>query len=120
MSNNINQQQSPYELAEYLKQVFLKGQGAITQLAGNYNPSVEKFSGGYNTGTDIGVKQGTPISLPEGNWKVLDSYGKATGNGYIGNAQNSGYGNSVMVQNADTGQTYRFSHYDLKHNVFEI
>lgn len=82
----------------------------ITQSFGNYNPSTEVFSGGVNSGTDFGVAKGTPISLPKGNWNVLQSYAGDTRNGHIGDNTNSGYGNSVLVRNADTGETMRFSH----------
>jgi len=98
------------KLAEHLKQQFLQGQGITTQLAGNYNPSIERFSGGVNTGTDIGVPQGTPISLPKGNWQIGDVYNQAKGKGYVGNSENSGYGNSVVARNLDNNESYRFSH----------
>jgi len=102
--------QTPTQIAEYLKKQFLNGQGNVTQLVGNYNPNVERFSGGYNRGTDIGVPQGTPVTLPPGNWEIGDVYNQAKGKGYIGNRTNSGYGNSIVARNADTGETFRFSH----------
>ena len=61
-------------------------------------------------GIDIGVNEGTPVHLPQGNWKVESVYNNARGKGYIGNGENSGYGNSVLARNLDTGEAYRFSH----------
>lgn len=82
----------------------------VTQPYGNVNPSVEKFSrGGINTGVDIGVPKNTPVSLPKGQWKVVKAFNGAR-TGYVGDNENSGYGNSVLVQNLDTGEQIRFSH----------
>lgn len=81
----------------------------VTQNYGNSNPGVEVFSHGINTGADLGTKVGTPVSLPAGRWQVLEAYDKAK-NGYIGDNENSGYGNSVKVKNLATGETLRFSH----------
>ncbi len=81
----------------------------VTQPYGNVNPGVEVFSKGVNYGTDFGTKVGTPINLPQGNWRVLETYSGAK-NGRIGDSTNRGYGNSVLVQNVDTGEKLRFSH----------
>lgn len=97
-------------LGDRLKQLFLQGQGVVTQEAGAYNPKIERFSKGINTGTDIGVPVGTPITLPKGNWRIEEAYSGDRGKGYIGNASNRGYGNSVVARNVDTGEAYRFSH----------
>ncbi len=80
----------------------------ITQQFGNKS-GVEVFSHGVNTGVDIGVPKNTPIALPEGTWKVVSAFSGAK-NGYVGDNENSGYGNSVLVRNIDTGETLRFSH----------
>lgn len=98
------------DLGDRLKKKFLKNAGIETQAAGNYNPEVEKFSNGINIGTDIGVNRGTEVFLPKGNWQVNESYGNAQGEGYIGNFQNRGYGNSVLVTDLDTNESFRFSH----------
>ena len=87
----------------------LGGSGGITQRFGNRN-NIEVFSNGINTGTDFGTAVGTPIALPPGRWNVLSSFRDAAGKGYIGNKTNSGYGNSILVQNAETGEKLRFSH----------
>ncbi|KKL88347.1 hypothetical protein LCGC14_1925630 [marine sediment metagenome] len=42
---------------------------------------------------------------------VLDPLA-ATREGFIGNGDNSGFGNSVLIQNTQTGETLRFSHLD--------
>lgn len=83
----------------------------ITQAFGAYNPNVEVFSqGGRNWGTDFGVKEGTPLALPSGVWQVMEAYDRASGRGRIGNKENKGYGNSILVRNVETGETLRFSH----------
>jgi murein DD-endopeptidase MepM/ murein hydrolase activator NlpD len=98
------------QLQEQQGSVIPKG-APVTQAFGAYNPSVEVFSGdGINRGTDFGVKEGTPIALPPGKWEVIDAYAGASGSGFIGNKENSGYGNSVLVRNPKTGETMRFSH----------
>lgn len=80
----------------------LSQKGPITQAFGNYNPQIEKYSGGINTGVDIGVPTGTRVATPQGRWKVVE----VSGNGNF----NRGYGNSVFLQNEDTGEKLRFSH----------
>lgn len=74
----------------------------ITQIFGNYNPEVEKYSGGINNGVDFGVDEGTEVGLPEGKWQVeeIENTGKF----------NRGYGNSILVKNVDTGEKIRLSH----------
>jgi murein DD-endopeptidase MepM/ murein hydrolase activator NlpD len=89
----------------------LPGQAPVTQAFGVYNPGVEVFgSDGRNYGVDFGIKEGTPIALPPGDWEVVDAYGEGKNKGYIGDKTNSGYGNSVLVRNLKTGETMRFSH----------
>lgn len=80
----------------------------VTQTFGNKNP-IERFSKGVNYGVDFGTKEGTPVNLPPGNWKVIESFGGAK-SGKLGDPTNRGYGNSVLVQNLDTGEKLRFSH----------
>lgn len=81
----------------------------VTQGYGNRN-DIERFSGGVNYGTDFGTPENTPLSAPPGKWKVVSSFAGAKGRGYIGNSTNSGYGNSILLQNAKTGERIRFSH----------
>lgn len=89
----------------------LPGWARVTQAFGNVNPRVEVFNkSGVNTGTDFGIKEGTPLALPPGEWEVLEAYSGAKGRGFIGNKANRGYGNSVLVKNSQTGETMRFSH----------
>lgn len=76
--------------------------GPITQAFGNYNPAIEKYSGGVNYGTDIGVPTGTKVALPNGRWQIIDA--NASG------GMNSGYGNSIYAQNLETGEKLRMSH----------
>lgn len=85
----------------------------ITQAFGNKS-GVEVFSHGINTGVDIGVPKNTPIALPKGKWKVISAFNGAK-NGFVGDNENSGYGNSVYVQNVDTGEKLRFSHLNQVH-----
>lgn len=83
--------------------------GPITQGFGNRN-AIERFSGGVNYGTDFGVPTGTKVALPAGSWEVVEAFGGADNNGFIGNNANRGYGNSVLVKNTKTGEMLRFSH----------
>jgi murein DD-endopeptidase MepM/ murein hydrolase activator NlpD len=83
----------------------------ITQAFGVKNPKVERFSkGGINRGVDISAKTGTPLYVPEGEWKVTETYSRAKGKGYVGNRTNTGYGNSVVIKNTKTGEVMRLSH----------
>lgn len=91
------------------QQQLLSGKGKITQFFGNRNP-IERFSGGVNYGTDIGVPEGTKVALPDGQWEVVEAFNDAQGAGYVGNNTNRGYGNSILVRNRDTGEMLRFSH----------
>ena len=84
------------------------GKYPVTQAFGNRS-GVEVFSKGINTGVDIGAPKNTPVFLPNGKWKVVNAFNGAK-NGYVGDNENSGYGNSVLVQNLDTGEQLRFSH----------
>lgn len=91
----------------------------ITQAYGVQSP-YDVFSHGINTGVDFGVGVNTPITLPQGKWKVLEA-AKGIRGGYIGDSANRGYGNSVLVQNMDTGEKIRTSHLsDTKVNPGDI
>ena len=70
------------------------------------------FSGGINYGVDLAVSYGTMVALPpEGQWEVVEAFGGANPQGgYVGNATNRGYGNSVLVRNLKTGEKLRYSH----------
>lgn len=85
----------------------MKGEVRITQAYGVKNPALEPTKGGINIGTDFAVPKGTPIVLPTGQWKVVKAVSGVKG-GYIGHPQP--YGNTVMVQNTQTGEKIRFSH----------
>lgn len=78
----------------------------VTQKFGNFNPNVEVFSGGVNYGTDYATPTGTELKAPKGEWQVIESFNKASGN----RGDNRGYGNSVVIKNLQTGETLRFSH----------
>lgn len=82
----------------------LPTQAPVTQTFNNYNPALYKgiTKDMRNKGVDFGVKEGTPVSLPDGNWIVKEA---STNNGF-----NRGYGNSVMVENEETGERMRMSH----------
>jgi murein DD-endopeptidase MepM/ murein hydrolase activator NlpD len=84
----------------------------VTQRFGNYNPGVEVTKSGINYGTDIAVKKGTPIAAPEGEWEVVKAFDGASVEGPRNRERmvNQGYGNSVMIQNKETGEKMRFSH----------
>lgn len=87
----------------------LPQQAQITENYGQYQPGIEVFSNGVTPGTGFAVDKGTPVGLPPGKWKIVDAFNGA-GDGQIGDSTNSGWGNSVVAQNADTGESLRFSH----------
>lgn len=91
------QPQRPTDIANYLKTLFLKGQGTVTQEPGAASPSTRKFYS-YHPGYDIAVNQGTAIT-PSSKTKVLGSY-----------MDNSGYGLRSLVQDESTGYKYYLSH----------
>lgn len=92
-----------YSPSAMLRQdAMLNGKYPLTQAFGNWNPEIEKYSGGVNYGADFATPRGTPIALPSGTWRVVE----ASGNG----AFNRGYGNSILAMNQETGEKIRFSH----------
>lgn len=101
--------QGAYQIPEQIGKGILSAFGPITQAFGNYNPAIEKYSGGVNYGVDIGVPMRTKVSLPSGEWKVIESSNKGD--------FNRGYGNSLLVQNTKTGEKLRFSHLDQLANL---
>jgi murein DD-endopeptidase MepM/ murein hydrolase activator NlpD len=82
----------------------------LTETFGEVQPNVEVFSHGMTTGTGIGVSKGTPLATPPGKWKVVSAYDQAPQKGYIGNGAGDGWGNNVVVQNQQTGESLRYSH----------
>ena len=89
----------------------LNGQAVVTQEFGNRS-GVEKYSGGINYGTDFAVPRGTKVAAPPGEWEVVEAFNGAKVEGPR-NKQggiNRGYGNSVLIQNKQTGEKMRMSH----------
>ena len=85
---------------------------AAVNTAFGVSSSADVFSQGVNNGVDLDTPRGTPVSSPQGEWVVKEAFGGATREGFIGNGDNSGFGNSVLIQNTQTGETLRFSHLD--------
>lgn len=85
----------------------------VTQVYGNYNPSLEPGRG-YNDGTDLATKDlqnyaGYKVPVDA---EVVSVYRNAApGSGYEGNRENSGWGNSVVIR-FNSGEMARFSHLD--------
>lgn len=87
---------SPNQTAQQLMQLFLKGQGAVTQTPGPASANTRQFYS-YHPGYDIGVNQGTPIYAPaSGQVKNLGVQG--------------GYGQRVSYYDPQTNKTYLLSH----------
>lgn len=86
----------------------------ITQAYGNYNP-IEPTPGNINVGTDFRTRDLNDrriINYFNQPFEVVESYNQAQpGTGYVGNRENRGYGNSVLLRMAD-GQMIRISHMD--------
>lgn len=82
----------------------------LTETFGQIQPKVEVFSHGVTTGTGIGVKAGTPLATPPGQWKVVSIFDQAPQKGYIGNDSGDGWGNNIVLQNQQTGESLRYSH----------
>ena len=74
-----------------------------------YGKAIEPTKGGVNIGTDIAIPVGTEISVPSGEWKVLSTKTGIKG-GNITDYKKTPYGNSILVQNTETGEKLRFSH----------
>lgn len=87
---------------------------AVTQPYGNYNP-IEPSPGNINYGTDFRVKDlqdKTVRNLFNQALRVVEVYGNAQpGSGGVGNMENRGYGNSVLLALED-GSMIRVSHFD--------
>lgn len=102
-----------YESAKDKFSDYFKGFGTyqVNKGFGERN-TADIYSGGINRGTDFAMSKGTPVTLPQGNWKVIDAFSGATAEGPNNKQRgiNQGYGNSVFVQNLDTGERLRFSH----------
>ncbi len=102
------QNQTPFD--ELMDGANPQKKAPVTQAFGNVNPDVEVMSGGVNNGVDFGFQYGDEVKAPQGEWVVADSYAEDTERGYVGNQSNSGYGNSVVLQNPQTGEKIRLSH----------
>jgi len=92
----------------------LPARANITQKFGQKS-RYDVFSKGVNYGVDFSVPSGTPVSLPSGRYKVIETYAKSPNKGRIGNATNRGYGNSILVEDMETGEKLRFSHLSKVH-----
>ncbi|MEM3335468.1 MAG: peptidoglycan DD-metalloendopeptidase family protein [Thermoplasmata archaeon] len=91
----MTQKQQPLnDYGEYLRQLFLKGQGTITATPGYYSP-FGKTEQHY--GYDIGVPEGTQIIAPFS--------GKIVYSGVQG-----GYGQRLGIYDPQTNTTYYLSH----------
>lgn len=86
----------------------------VTQPYGNYNP-IEPTPGNINLGTDFRTRdlQNRQITnLFDVPLEVVESYGQAQpGSGYVGNYENRGYGNSLLLR-LPNGTMIRVSHMD--------
>lgn len=86
----------------------------VTQPFGNYNP-IEPTPGNINVGTDFRTRdlQTREIrNLFNSPLQVVESYGQAQPrSGYVGNMENQGYGNSLLLR-LPNGSMIRVSHLD--------
>lgn len=84
----------------------------ITQDYAESNPGMEPTAGGRNWGTDFGAQKGTPIKNPfKAELEVL-SVQDGFGDGKLGNRDNMGFGNQIVVRRTDTGEILDMAHLD--------
>lgn len=95
--------------AQNVGNAFLPTAAKVTQAFGIRSP-YDVFSNNINTGVDFATPEGTPVIVPSGRWRVVSAFNQATRPGFIGDNTNLGYGNSIMLQNMDSGERLRFSH----------
>lgn len=81
----------------------------ITQSFGTYNP-IEPTAGHLAGDTNFSANQGDSVKVPPGQWQVVQAYNQAPAAGAPGDYINEGYGNDVILQNAQTGEKLRFLH----------
>jgi murein DD-endopeptidase MepM/ murein hydrolase activator NlpD len=105
VSYDLQPEQQAGESAS-LQSSILPTKAPLTQAFGNRS-SVEAYSKGVNLGADFGVKKGTPVGLPPGEWEVVTTFSGAK-EGDRG--ANSGSGNIVRVRNTKTGEVLAFEH----------
>ncbi len=84
------------DYGEYLRQLFLKGQGIITQRRGPAVASTRKFYS-FHPGYDIGVKEGTPIYAPFSGVTIFSGL-------------HGGYGQRLGIYDPASDTTYYLSH----------
>ena len=110
----LSQNAQAMQPIQQAQQGFYPEPAEVTQAYGNYNPQLEPNPQGINTGLDIGLNSGTPLSVPEPGWQVQEAVNQFDpGTGWQGNFNaNQGYGNSVMLFNPKTNEKLRFSHLD--------
>lgn len=113
----IQEPQAPLITPSEGSQGTILGKTGKLGTAAGVRQSADVFSGGINRGRDVAVANGTPLAAPAGNWTVVDAYGARTQTGKIGDKTNYGYGNSVVLQNKDTGEKIRMSHLSPGVNV---
>lgn len=101
----------PSGLLQAQQPTILGAAGPITEHFGDMQ-AIEHYSHGFTAGVGIGVPDGTPVALPPGQWQIVQSFDKATSGGQNDPQRgiNSGYGNSVLAENTQTGEKLRFSH----------
>lgn len=75
-------------------------QAQVTQQFGNRNPQLYADVGGVNRGTDVRAQMGTPIRSPR-DLRVAD---------IRRGGWNTGWGNTVQLEDPRTQERFRFSH----------
>jgi murein DD-endopeptidase MepM/ murein hydrolase activator NlpD len=87
----------------------LGAKGHVTQHYGQQS-QYDVFSHKISPAYEIGIPVGTPVAAPPGRWKVIQAFGRARKNGFIGNRDGNGWGNNIRIKNMDTGEVVGYNH----------
>lgn len=69
------------------------------------------YSGNKSMADEYATPPNTPLTAPKGKWEVVSAYGDAApDSGHVGNFENEGWGNNVVLRNVATGEQISPNH----------